>query len=58
VSPNSVPSTSTLRLTDEMRCSAGNGVPSCATTFIAGLPGTKRTKLAGSCRERAFPSQA
>ncbi len=57
MSPNSVPWTSTLRLTDEIRCSAGNGVPSWATTFMAGLPGTKRTKLAGSRRERAFPSQ-
>jgi len=41
VSPNSVPSTSTRRLTEEMRCSAGNGVPSWATTFIACLPGQR-----------------
>jgi hypothetical protein len=57
VSRNSVPWTSTLRLTDEMRCSGGKALPSCATTFMAGLPGTKRTKLAGSPLRRASPSQ-
>ena len=46
MSPNSVPSTSTRRLTEQMRCSGGKALPSWATTFMAGLPGTKRTKPA------------
>ncbi len=58
MSRNSVPRTSTLRLTDEMRCSAGSGALSCATTtIIAGLSGTKRAKLAGSRSGSASPSQ-
>jgi hypothetical protein len=43
-SPASEPRTSTRRLTNEIRCSTGNGLSPCATTFMARLPGTKRKK--------------
>lgn len=39
VLPASVPRASTRRLTDEMRCSGGSGVTSCATTLSPGLFG-------------------
>ena len=58
VSPNSVPSTSTLRLTDEMRCSGGKGVPSSCDDLETGFARNKKNETGGFLLGTSFPKPA